>query len=508
VEISRKNYKEKGANAMDTNLFPLASPESVGVSSKHILNFIDKAEEYGIMLHSVLMMGRGKLIAEGYYAPFTSDWMHRMYSVSKTFVSTAIGLLADEGRISLDDKICDYFKDKLPENPHPYILDMAIRDLLIMATTHAGSTYKPEDKDWVWTFFNTEPTRPPGTVFRYDTSGSYVLNVLVERLTGKPFLEYLKDKMLRDLGFSEEAWCIKAPEGYSWGGSGVICTTRDLARLALVYMNKGNIGGRQYLSEEFIKAATSRQIDNAATGYRDYKNGNGYGYQIWMLKDGGFGFCGLGVQLAVCIPKEDFIFVCTGDNQGTVQVYGGILDILWKEILEKLQPGSLPEDEEAARKLEERLSSLEVVNPLIGKSTSPLQEKVNKCRYALGPNPMGIQEIGVEFEGNEGRLIMKKNGEEKVISFGMDKYVLGRFPETHYFGDTIGTPKGEMYKCMATARWTQEDKLVIRCYVIDDYFGNMTATLGFKGDELGVYMSKHAEWFLDEYYGFAGGRRI
>ena len=90
----------------------------------------------------------------------------------------------------------------------------------------------------------------------------------------------------------------------------------------------------------------------------------------------------------------------------------------------------------------------------------------------------------------------------------MDKYVLGRFLETHYFGDTIGTPKGEMYKCMATARWTQEDKLVIRCYVIDDYFGNMTATLGFKGDELGVYMSKHAEWFLDEYYGFAGGRRI
>ena len=75
--------------------------------------------------------------------PFTSDWMHRMYSVSKTFVNTAIGLLADEGRISLDDKICDYFKDKLPENPHPYIL-VAIRICLLVATTHAGSTYKPE----------------------------------------------------------------------------------------------------------------------------------------------------------------------------------------------------------------------------------------------------------------------------------------------------------------------------------------------------------------------------
>ena len=81
--------------------------------------------------------------------------------------------------------------------------------------------------------------------------------------------------MLRELGFSEEAWCIKAPEGNSWGGSGVICTTRDLARLALVYMNNGRIGGKQYLSEEYVKAATSRQIDNMASGHRDYMHGNG-----------------------------------------------------------------------------------------------------------------------------------------------------------------------------------------------------------------------------------------
>jgi CubicO group peptidase (beta-lactamase class C family) len=489
------------------NLFETSVPESVGVSSKHILNFLEKAEKNGVMLHSVLMMRRGKVIAEGYYSPFTQNTMHRMYSVSKTFASTAIGLLADEGRISLDDRVSGYFKDKLPGNPHPYILEMSIRDLLKMATPHTTTTYTEKDRDWVWTFFNTRPSHPPGTVFNYDTSGSHVLTALVERVTGRPFLEYLKDKVLRDLGFSESAWCIKAPEGYSWGGSGVICTTRDTARLALLYMNKGRIGDRQYISEEYVQAAASRQIDNAVSGHRDYMHGNGYGYQIWILRDGAYAFCGMGGQLAICIPKEEFLFVCTGDIQGSAHYYAGIYELLWNEIVERLQPVALPEDEAAATQLMHKLNTLRVVNPLIGETCSPWQEKVNGLRYALDPNPMGIERIGVEFSGKEGTLFIETQEEEKCIKFGMEDYAEGYFPQTNYFGNTIGIPKGEMYKCIAAARWTQEDKLVIRCYIIDDYFGNLAITLGFKGEELGLNMTKTAEWFLDEYQGFAGGRK-
>lgn len=491
---------------MKNNLFPTAQPEQMGISSKQILKFLQKVKDNGIMMHSMLMMRKGHVVAEGYFAPFHKDYKHRMYSVSKTFVSTAIGLLVDEGRISLDDHICDFFQDKLPENPHPYVLDMKIRDLLMMSTPYTTNTYSEKDKDWAWTFFNTEPSHPAGTVFSYDTSATYTLNVLVERLVGKPFLEYLKDKMLRELGFSEDAWCIKAPEGNTWGGSGVICTTRDLARLALVYMNGGKIGGKQYLSEEYVKAASSRQIDNSQTGHRDYVHGNGYGYQIWILKDGAFAFCGMGMQLAICVPKKDFLFVCTGDTQGSAQVYSGVMELLWEEIVEELQPDALPTDDKAASQLAETLSNLTAVNPLIGKSSSPWAEKINGRQYVLESNPMGIVKLSVEFNGKEGQLILDKQGEEKRIDFGLEDYKIGCFPETHYYGDTIGIPKGEMYKCMAIGQWTQEDKLVIRVYIIDDYFGNMNITLGYKGEELGVFMSKTAEWFLNEYQGFAGGR--
>ncbi|NLB40924.1 MAG: serine hydrolase, partial [Clostridiales bacterium] len=125
---------------MKNNLFPFAQPEQMGISSKQIQKFLQKVKDNGIMMHSMLMMRKGHVVAEGYYAPFHKDYLHRMYSVSKTFVSTAIGLLVDEGRISLDDYICDYFQDKLPENPHPYVLDMKIRDLLVMATPYTTTT--------------------------------------------------------------------------------------------------------------------------------------------------------------------------------------------------------------------------------------------------------------------------------------------------------------------------------------------------------------------------------
>ncbi|HCS75218.1 MAG TPA: hypothetical protein DIW17_15250 [Clostridiales bacterium] len=493
---------------MKNKLFPIAQPESMGISSKQILKFLQKIKDNGIMMHSILMMRKGHVVAEGYYAPFRQGHLHRMYSVSKTFVGTSIGLLADEGRISLDDHICDYFQDKLPESPHPCVLDMKIRDLLTMATPYTTTTYGEKDKDWLWTFFNTEPSHPSGTIFSYDTSATYTLNVLVERLTGKPFLEYMKDRMLRELGFSEEAWCVKAPEGNTWGGSGVICTTRDLARLALLYMNNGNIGGKQYLSEKYVQAASSKQIDNSPTGHRDYMHGNGYGFQIWILKDGAYAFCGMGMQLAICIPKEDFLFVCTGDTQGSAQVYAGIMELLWDEIVENLHPAPLPVDETATSQLAEALSKLRVVNPLSGKNSSALAEKINAHQYSLNPNPMGIQKLTVKFKDKEGQLILEKQDEEKRIEFGMEDYKMGRFPETHYYGDTIGIPKEEMYKCMAVAKWTQENKLVIRLYVIDDYYGNMTVTLAYKGEELGVYMTKTAEWFLNEYQGFAGGHLI
>ena len=484
-------------------------PETVGVRPDWICDYVNEVEKRGLMCHSFAMVRHGQVFAQGYWKPFTADRLHRMYSVSKSFVSAAIGILCDEGRIHLDDRIVDYFPEQLPEHPESYILETTIRDMLMMATGHKCSTYGFVDMDWLKTFF--QPHRPadhpPGMIFNYDTSASYVLDVLVERLTGKPYLEYLKDKMLRELGFSEDAWCVQAPEGYAWGGSGVECTTLDLARFALVFLNGGCVNGKQYISKEYVKAATSRQIDNGPSGHLDALHGHGYGYQIWMTKEGSFSFLGMGGQLAICVPQKDLLFVCTSDTQGRGTGYVEIFESFWHHIVERVEEEQLPMEDEAYKALQQKLEKLSCILPE-GVASSPMAEEINGVTYQLNPNHMCIKTVRFELNGNKGVLYYNTDRGAKQLDFAFGQYEEGEFPENHYSGKRINHPKGSGYHCMTAAGWTEPHKLVLRCYIIDDYFGNLTATFAFKGKQIGVRMMKTAENFLNEYEGFAGGERL
>jgi len=479
------------------------TPEKVGISSKNVENFIDKIEKKRINMHSFIMLRHGKIAAEGYFKPFHKDFLHRMYSTSKTFVSAAIGLLSDEGKISLDDKVIKFFPDKLPKGEiHPYVANATIRDLLMMSTPFQSTTYSVNADDWAWTFFNTPPNHPAGTIFNYDTSATYILDVIVERVTGMPFLEYMRKGLFDHIGFSKNTWCVKAPEGNSWGGSGVMATTRDLAKFALVFLNGGEYDGKQLISKEYIKAATTKQIDNNACG-GNYLWSYGYGYQVWVLDDGAFAFRGMGTQLAICIPKKDFIFVCNSDTQGSAHGEHIVFDTLFDEIVDKIAD-ELPEDKKAYESMLKRCENLEV-KPIRGEAKSNKLSEINGVTYNLYDNEMEISKLSVSIEGDEGVLRYTNPRGDKEIKFGIKKFVESGFPETHYFDDTIRKPCGRMYNSISCGAWTEDNKLVIRTYIIDNYFGNLTTTLSFKGDEIGVYMFKTAEFFLNEYQGFAGG---
>lgn len=491
------------------DILQFCRPEEVGVRPEWVEEYVEEMNRRRKMCHSVLMLRHGKVFAEGYWKPFGPDQLHRMYSVSKTFVSAAIGLLADKGRISLEDRIVTYFPDLLPERVNPYLEQTTIRDMLRMATPYPnGSTYWGSDQNWIETFFQAphgQAVLPAGSRFLYDTSCSYTLGVLVERLTGMPFLEYLKGNMLRELGFSEQAWCVQAPEGYSWGGSGVECTTRDLARFALVFLNGGALGGKRYLSQEYVRQAASKQIDNLGPEGVDKMHGNGYGYQIWMTYDGSFSFCGMGGQLAICVPKQDFLLVCTSDMQGDPDEYCCVFDVLWDTVLNRLEAETVPLDDPAFYRMNRTLSSLSCNLPE-GSPWSPLQQGLNGACYRLEENPMGIRRVAFRFGEGEGEIRYETGRGEKVFPFGMGRYMHSLFPETHYSGSAINHPKGTGYRSMTAAVWEQPERLLVRTYVIDDYFGNMAAVFTFRGKELALSMTKTAEWFLDEYCGQARGR--
>lgn len=484
--------------------FRTAAPEQVGVSSLWVQRFLDRLEKRGMMMHSVMLLRHGQAFAEGYYAPFRQQDKHRMYSVSKSFVATAIGMLQDEGRLQLSDRVVTYFPDKVPDDVHPYIAEATIRDLLRMATPHDHTSYVGDSTDWARTFFTTKPDHPPGTVFNYDTAGSYILTVIVERVSGMPLLDYMRERGLGAMGFSPDAWCVKAPEGNSWGGSGVICTTRDVALLGLVYRNGGMLDGKRLLSESYAREATRRQIDNATHGSRDYLHGHGYGYQIWITHDDSYAFCGMGGQLMICVPRLDLIFVCTADVQGAPSEYMPIAAALWEEIINRIDGEKLPGNPKAHAALEQRLAGLQLALPG-GDSYSPFERGYWNRTYRFSDNRMGVSQARVTRDGDQGELLLVKDGREKRIAFGFGRYVEGTFPEDGYWGDTIAVPAGRPYRCLAAAGWREPRKLAIRVNIADDYFGNLTITLSFKDRQAALHMVKTAEWFLDGYEGFAGG---
>lgn len=479
---------------------PVADPASVGIPARAVLAFLDEIAANRVCMHGFVIVRRGRIAAEGYWAPYTASDMHRMYSISKSFVSIAIGLLIEDGALALETPVAELFPDRVSERTHRYIREATVRDLLIMATPHSSQSYTIEDPDWVETFFTREPSHPAGTIFQYDTAATVVLGTIVERITGAPFLESMRRRLLDPIGFSPDSWCVRTPEGTSWGGSGVICTLRDMAKVAWVCLDDGRWGDRQLLPPNYVREATAKQIDNV-TSFGEY----GYGYHIWRAAENGFAFLGMGSQLAYCFPDRDLLVACIADTQGFGPTGAGIVEPMMRHIHANAAEGTVPADKEAAAELTEKSASLALL-PVDGATQTTCAERIDGTKYVLDANPMGIEWIRFTFpEEGPARLEYRNNRGHKTIKFGLGSVVSGHFPETHYFGTQMRTPANRPYASLASAAWVEPNKLRMLVYITDIYLGRLTATFAFIGADISVHMTKVAEWFLDEYQGFAAG---
>lgn len=481
---------------MDRYKFESCKPQDVGISEQWIRRFLQIIKEKKICMHSMLMMHKGKVIFEEYASPYTKDSLQRMYSVSKSFTALAVGILADDHIISLDDKIVDYFPDMVDESCHPYIKETTIRQLLTMSGPFGTlKGFNRDNSQWTKSYFQKKPDYPSGTLFYYDTSGTRVLTAMVERLVHKNLMDFLKDRVFRELGFSENVWCIKTPDGFSHGGSGVMASLRDIALFGLLLMGNGAVNGKRYVSEAFVKAAVTPQVFNnyESMGLRTHK---GYGYQIWCMEQG-FALKGMGSQQVICVPEKDFLFCCTADTQGNRIYYEGLYDYLFFEIIDKIAP------------VKAEYTDFSIgFEPIDGRKSSKIQERINGVTYQMDENTMGISAVRLSLGEDVSFLSLQTPRGEKVLKFGMGTYLESTFPETHYSGDVFTEPANREYRCTGCGAWVSEHQFAIRTYIIDDYLGNLTVTLGFKGDQLGLRMCKNAENFLNEYEGCAGGTAV
>lgn len=486
-------------------MFKTVSPEQAGISSSKVLEFIKILEKYKLNTHCILMARGNNIFAETYYAPFDADFKHRMYSVSKSFTAIAVGFAEQDGLLSLDDKFMKYFPEYRNKKTDALYEETTIRDLLTMRSHISGQNpnwWAKEDRPKE--YFDLSTNKVPGTNFWYDSAGSMLLSCIVEKLTGKPFMEYLKEKVLLDIGFSKDAYCLLAPGGHSHSDSGVMCTGRELLAFARFVMNLGVWNGKRYLNEKFMRAAISKQTDNAVAGNITAYGDLGYGYLIWKMRRDGFAFVGMADQLAICDPATDFIFVITSENHDSEAASRMLIfHEVYKSIVENLGE-SLPEDEEAYAKLKEYMGSRKMIELTDGVESS-VESKISGKLYKMETNPMKIDTIKVTIDGKKGTLEYTNEAGLNSITFGMGYNEFGRFPGEKRMSITASVYEDGDYACGASAIWCEETKLHLMIRVIDTYLGTLSIVLGYKDERVSVAMTKHAQRILDDYDGFAIG---
>ena len=506
-KVRAKKYNKVHKNTQNFNFkekyMRFCTPEEAGISSASVRKFYKTLEAYHISAHSIILARGDKIFSECYYAPFDKDFKHRMYSTSKSFVAIAIGFCEQDGLLSLDDPIAKFFPE-YPVEAGYFSHSSTIRDLLTMESTLPGFNWFVENvTNRVDTYFKESPKKLPATLFDYDSSGSFILGVIVEKLTGKTFLKYLQEKMLDEIGFSKDAYCLTVPGGYAWGDSGILCTARDLLLFARFLLNGGTFNQKRYLNEKFVQDATSAQVSNGDYGFVAHDT-FGYGYQIWRMARGCFCTFGMGTQVSLCDPTHDLIFVINADTQGNPHGYEQVFDALYRNILDNINDdgASLPPDPKEYNALVDEISSKKLFH-LTEKEESPFAQEINGTTFYADENPMGIKWFRLEFDGNEGKFHYENAQGIKCMPFGFGHNIFAQFPEIGY-SDMVGNEfvPGHTYKAAFSADWPEERKLRIRVQIIDKYFGNLAIVFGFKDSKkVSVKMAKTAENFLEEYNG-------
>lgn len=336
---------------------PRSTPEREGVSSLAINALLDAIHaDEAAKAHEIMILRNGKVIAEANWSPYDSRLPHQLYSLSKSVTATAIGMLRDEGLLSLDERICDIFFDKAPESQSHPAQKMTVRMLLAMSTgTYFNEAGSAMGTDWERDFLHAPVKFEPGSAFDYNSMNTYMLAAIVRRKSGETLTDYLTPRLYEPLGIDSHYW-ETCPNGTEKGGWGLSLTPESVAKIGQLYLNKGVwktlFGEKRLLSAAWIEEATKSQID---TPHGEITFG--YGHQIWMTaREGAFLFNGAFGQYMLALPDLGVIVVLFS---GTSRLFahGGVLDYV-NSAFEGICEKSLPRDPRAADALEAKLHAL------------------------------------------------------------------------------------------------------------------------------------------------------
>ncbi|MBQ6333815.1 MAG: serine hydrolase [Erysipelotrichaceae bacterium] len=441
--------------------FDRARPEDVGIPSRLVLNYLDKLECCGTQMHGLMIMRHDELITEAFWTPFGPNIRHGLQSHSKTYAGTAIGIAYTKGILKLDERIVDIFPEEVPEEIDENLNSLMIRDLLTMS---CGMKQTPVASDhWIRDFLHTPVVDKPGSVFMYNSYASNLLGAIIRKKTGQSLHEFLKNHLFEKIGIDADnlKWMI-LPDGSEFCAGGLYATLEDNFRLLKLYADGGVWEGERILAEDFVKMATSSQIDTSS-GNEDLDhadNAKGYGFQLWMCQlhnayraDGFLG------EFTIVLPDLDMIIGITETAMGQ-HVAQKVLNITW-DFADKISSGKdIDQDDDAYELLAARLKTLNIGNPVC-QPFSRIIDQINGREYELQSGTW------TPFEGN----FMTGEKSDNILSFRFD------FDEYGFIW-SFETQSGRKEKIRFASNGTRFTNLIgkqddlTRLYLGDAYFAD------------------------------------
>ncbi len=468
---------------------PRSAPEVQGVSSEALLGLLDAMAASNHEYHSLMILRHGHVIAESWWHPYRRKAPQMLYSLSKSFTSTAVGFAVNEGRLSVDDKVLKFFPDEAPESVSENLAALRVRDLLTMSVGHAqdstGSLWGKEN--WVRQFLSLPIANPPGTAFLYNSGATYMCSAIVQKVTGQKVIDYLTPRLFHPLGIGEMTW-ETCPRGINTGGWGLKLPTEALARFGQLYLQKGVWNGKQLLSPAWVEEATSFKIQQPAPDLEMARKESdwhqGYCYQFWRSRHNAYRGDGAYGQYVVVMPDQDAVVAITSESSNMQ----GQMNILWEHLLPALNSAGSAGPRKSRALLEKRLSS-STLTPLRASAESSLATKVSKQNYVAEANEHGM--TGFTWDISKRRVVftLKNTGGSHRIICGMGDWLDG---ETSMPGMPPKLTRGDLEpisKVAACAAWTTPQTLEMRWQFYETpHHASLTCRFTESGDAVEVVL--------------------
>ncbi len=469
---------------------PRSIPESEGVSSSGIIDFLNAIDTGRQEIHSFMFLRHGKVIAEGWWDPYGPGYKHVMFSASKTFTATAVGLAVSENRLKLTDKVISFFPYSLPDTIGNNIRELTVENLLTMsvgqdpAAMGAGS-----DEDWITAFLKNEPVHKPGTVFLYNNMATFMLSAIVQQVTGQTLFDYLKPRIFDPLSIRGIDW-DKNPQGINLGLMGLRLRTEDMAKFGQLLLQYGKWNNKQLIPVEWIKEATSFKIECIDSSRKIPKDMNdwsqGYCYQMWRGRNNTVRLDGMGGQFVVLIPDKNAVVVLTANARNTQEE----LNLVHNYLIPAIKSDkAIPSKPDYYDELQKKQSALYLKPQVSNSSGSEFATKVSGKEFILEDNDYQIQSVYFAFDNDECRFAIKRDNQISVIKAGSGRWKTVNSKLTSLLAppsnirsksiDANYTVPQASIKVGSSYSWTDSNTLEITARFVEESIGSQTIDCRF-----------------------------